>query len=135
LKLQDKLSQSFEALCGQLNGFESHDLLDLRARSFDFFESQGFPTNKDEEWKYTSLNRIINRDFDFDYKDNSALLPQDIAPFLCADIDAYKLVFVNGVFNAPLSKTVVQENFFCGKFKPRKKRNARSFCRSLRKNS
>lgn len=114
MKLQDKLSQSFEALCGQLNGFESHDLLDLRARSFDFFESQGFPTNKDEEWKYTSLNRIIKRDFDFDYKDSSALLPQDIAPFLCADIDAYKLVFVNGVFNAPLSKTVVQENFFVG---------------------
>lgn len=114
MKLQDKLSQSFEALCGQLTGLESVDLLDLRAQSFDYFESQGFPTNKDEEWKYTSLNRIIKRDFDFDYKESSALLPQDIAPFLCADIDSYQLVFINGMFNAPLSKTVAQENFFVG---------------------
>ena len=114
LKLQDKLSQSFEALCAQLNRSESQTSRELRSRSFDFFQSQGFPTNKDEEWKYTSLNRIIKRDFDFVSEESSALLPHDIAPFLCADIDAYQLVFVNGVFDAALSKTVVQENFFVG---------------------
>ena len=114
MKLQDKLSQSFEALYAQLNGSESLTSRELRSRSFDFFQSQGFPTNKDEEWKYTSLNRIIKRDFDFVSQESSALLPHDIAPFLCADIDAYQLVFVNGVFNAALSKTVVQENFFVG---------------------
>lgn len=114
MKLQDKLSQSFEALCAQLNRSESQTSRELRSRSFDFFQSQGFPTNKDEEWKYTSLNRIIKRDFDFVSEESSALLPHDIAPFLCADIDAYQLVFVNGVFDAALSKTVVQENFFVG---------------------
>lgn len=114
MKLQDKLSQSFEALGAQLNGSESETLRELRAGSFDYFQSQGFPTNKDEEWKYTSLNKIIKRDFEFVSEESSELLLPDIAPFLCADLDAYQLVFVNGVFNATLSKTEVQENFFVG---------------------
>jgi Fe-S cluster assembly ATP-binding protein len=135
LKLQDKLSQSFEALGAQLNSSESDTLRQLRAKSFDIFQSQGFPTTKDEEWKYTSLNKIIKRDFEFVSEQTSALNHKDIAPFLCADIDAYQLVFVNGVFNDFLSKTVVQDHFFCGKFKQRKKKNAQIFCCALWKTS
>ena len=30
---------------------------------FDSFLKKGFPTTKDEEWKYTSLKKIVNLDF------------------------------------------------------------------------
>ena len=28
-----------------------------------FFEKKGFPTRKDESWKYTSLNSIVKEDY------------------------------------------------------------------------
>ena len=40
-------------------------LKDLRKKAFDLFTENGIPTTRDEEWKYTSLNKIVKRDFDF----------------------------------------------------------------------
>lgn len=114
LNLQEKLSQSFEDLGGRLNGSESKSLRELRLRSFDYFNDQGFPSNKDEEWKYTSLNKIIKRDFDFSLQVNTEILAKDIAPFLCDGLDAYQLVFVNGVFSKSLSVVEANDNFFLG---------------------
>ena len=65
MNLQEKLSQSFKDLGSRLNGSESKSLRELRSRSFDYLKGQGFPTNQDEEWKYTSLNKIVKRDFGF----------------------------------------------------------------------
>ena len=58
MNLQEKLSQSFKDLGSRLNGSESKFLRELRARSFDYFKGQGFPSNQDEEWKYTPLDEI-----------------------------------------------------------------------------
>lgn len=59
-------------------------LKDLREKAFDFFTENGFPTPKDEEWKYTNVSQISNFKFqisntesetseflkEFDYKRN-----------------------------------------------------------------
>ncbi|WP_110687993.1 Fe-S cluster assembly protein SufD [Salinicola aestuarinus] len=64
------------------------------------FEAIGFPTRRDEEWKYTDVRRIADGDFGLathaDY-DRDQFESQRLA------LDAYQLVFVDGRFNAELS--------------------------------
>lgn len=65
------------------------------------FEAMGFPTRRDEAWKYTDVRRIAEGDFalasDADF---------DAARFEAQrlDIDAYRLVLVDGVFSEALSE-------------------------------
>lgn len=117
MNLQEKLSQSFKDLGSCLNGSESKSLRELRSRSFDYFKDQGFPTNQDEEWKYTSLSKIVKRNFDFSSQVCSEILSEDIESFLCEGLDSYKLIFINGVFNKSLSILGSNEKFFVGSLK------------------
>lgn len=65
------------------------------------FEAVGFPTRRDEEWKYTDVRRIAEGDFGLatnaDY-DRERFDGQRLA------LDAHRLVFVDGVFSAELSE-------------------------------
>ncbi len=42
---------------------ETLELSSDKKKLLDSFLSKGFPTTKDEEWKYTSLKKIISKDF------------------------------------------------------------------------
>ena len=37
---------------------------------FNSFLSKGFPTNKDEDWKYTSLKKIVASDYNLNSNDS-----------------------------------------------------------------
>ena len=51
-------------LIDNLIAYSEKQVLDFKKkRLFDSFLQKGFPTIKDEEWKYTSLNKIIKNDF------------------------------------------------------------------------
>ena len=103
MSFQDKLLDSFIA-------FEQ--LVDLdnpihtnRKNALKRFESNGFPTKKDELWKYTSLKSIIQKDYSLSVKNNPNVGLKDIKRYSINDIDSYKIVFVDGVFNPFLSNT------------------------------
>ena len=93
----------FEAGESQLNGHRDHPLHQFRRRAIHFLEGVNFPTRRDEEWKYTSVNRILQPE----YTANEAprLSQADIEPFLIPGLDCHLLVFVNGVFQENLSQT------------------------------
>jgi len=87
---------------------QAHDagLSEVRESGLAAFESLPFPTRKTEEWKYTSLNALTQQDYNqaaqnFDLEDASDL-------YAIEDLDAYRFVFVNGVFVAELSDSVAQ---------------------------
>ncbi len=42
----------------------SNELEKIRIKNFKKFEKIGFPTKKQEHWKYTDLRTIINNNFD-----------------------------------------------------------------------
>ena len=42
--------------------FEKLD--NIRIENFNKFKTQGFPTRRQEHWKYTDLNKIINNNFE-----------------------------------------------------------------------
>lgn len=64
------------------------------------FEAMGFPTRRDEEWKYTDVRAISQTHFSLA---ESAEFSQAGAAALTLPIDAYRLTFVDGVFSAALS--------------------------------
>ena len=72
----------------------------LRERALRDFVRSGFPTRRDEAWKYTSLDRLVRTDFD----PLAAAAEVDMSPwrdFLVAD--AHRIVIVNGRFDAVAS--------------------------------
>ncbi|OLO04398.1 MULTISPECIES: Fe-S cluster assembly protein SufD [Salinicola] len=65
------------------------------------FEAMGFPTRRDEQWKYTDVRRIAEGDFALatDAEFDSARFDEQRL-----DIDAYRLVLVDGLFSPALSE-------------------------------
>lgn len=68
--------------------------------AFQNFEKTGFPSVKNEEWKYTNLSSLLKEDFSA--SPATSLAKQDIESFLYP-IEANALVFVNGLFVKELS--------------------------------
>ena len=69
------------------------------------FENKGFPTKKEEAWKYTSLNAILKNDFTVFPKQENAIEFKDVKKYFLHEIDTYKVVFIDGVFSSHLSST------------------------------
>jgi Fe-S cluster assembly protein SufD len=66
----------------------------------------GIPTVKHEEWKYTRIGGLFNKDYQFPVSRQSivALTPADISAFqLPGHEEANELVFVNGFYSSTLS--------------------------------
>lgn len=64
------------------------------------FEALGFPTRRDEEWKYTDVRTIAQGNFAL--ADNADFSPAQAAA-VTLPISAYRLTFVDGVFAPALS--------------------------------
>jgi Fe-S cluster assembly protein SufD len=84
---------------------DSNGLGDLRKIAFNAFNKMGIPTVKHEEWKYTRIGSLFNKEYQFPNGQTiSSLSATDIDPFrLPGHEKANELVFVNGVFSFPLS--------------------------------
>ncbi|MFV8225188.1 Fe-S cluster assembly protein SufD [Christiangramia aquimixticola] len=103
MELKDKLVSSFLAF---EEGLDPNENLDsLRNEAIKNFESLGFPTKKDENWKYTSLNAILKHDYSIFPEREDAIEYRDIKKYLIHDIDTYNLVFIDGIFSSHLSQT------------------------------
>lgn len=105
MDLQEKLISSFMV-------FENQGKLDLdssvhkiRTEAISAFEKQGFPSKKDEEWKYTSLKSVLKHDYSVFPKVESAIEFKDVKKYFLHEIESYDLVFVDGVFSSFLSST------------------------------
>src|SRR5437868_13951095 len=103
----DYIKQRFEELKSQ----NSNGLGSVRQSAFDDFTRMGIPTVKHEEWKYTRISGLFNKEY--------RLPTSKIAPGISAkDLDAFRLpafetanelIFVNGIFSRELSKIISEE--------------------------
>jgi Fe-S cluster assembly protein SufD len=78
---------------------------DLRSEAIKTFEDKGFPTRKEENWKYTSLNRILKENYTLFPKKDTALEYRQVKKYFIHDIDSYKIVFIDGKYSSHLSET------------------------------
>ncbi|WP_298365206.1 Fe-S cluster assembly protein SufD [uncultured Lutibacter sp.] len=113
MELKEKLVSSFLA-------FENKGGLDLdsnvhsiRSKAMQNFEKEGFPTKKDEEWKYTSLRSILKKDLGLFPSTDKSIGFKDIKEYLMNDIESYTLIFIDGVFNSFLSDTTHDDCDVC----------------------
>ena len=85
----------------------------IRLASILDFETQGFPTTKNEEWKYTNLSPILKSHYKLFPKDSHSLEYKEVKPYLIDEIESYKLIFVDGKFSNHLSETTHEEADIC----------------------
>lgn len=81
------------------------DLHGIRTLAIKNFEDKGFPTKKEESWKYTSLNTILKNDFSVFPKKENAIEFKEVKKFFLNDLDTYKVIFIDGIFSSYLSST------------------------------
>lgn len=81
------------------------DLSTLRGDAFAAFKSKGFPTMKDEDWKFTNITPFLSDDYQFVayHTVDEAVLKAAVEAAIIPDLDAYTLVVFNGVIQADLS--------------------------------
>ena len=103
MDLKEKLLSSFMAFEERIDVHS--ELHDVRTSAIKNFENKGFPTKKDEAWKYTSLNSILKNDFTVFPKEENAVEFNHVKNYFLHEVDTYKVVFIDGVFSSHLSST------------------------------
>jgi len=103
MSLKEKLVSSFMAFENTLD-VDSH-IHDIRTEAIKTFEEEGFPTKKEEAWKYTSLNSVLKHDYSVFPKHENALEFKDVKKYFIHEIDAYKIIFIDGKYSSHLSQT------------------------------
>ncbi|SHI87630.1 Iron-regulated ABC transporter permease protein SufD [Mesonia phycicola] len=103
MELKDKLISSFFAF--EENVDVNSDIHNIRSAAMKNFESLGFPSKKEEDWKYTSLNSVLKEDYSIFPKKEDAIDYKDVKKYFIHDIDTYTVVFIDGIYSSHLSNT------------------------------
>lgn len=97
--------EEYQSLHGVLPGQGLAWLRDLRDDALRRFSDRGYPSPRDEAWKYTNVAPLLGQTFipSFSVEPPRKIKPADIAACLFADVDMPLAVFVDGRFDAALS--------------------------------
>src|SRR2546427_8687267 len=101
---QDVYFSGFERLEKRLAGKQPAWLGPIRHAAMNSFAELGFPTSKNEEWKFTSVAPIARLAFESAEYEFNASLAAKIKRAPLADLGCSRLVFLNGAFCPELSK-------------------------------
>ena len=104
----DAILAAFEGTIGQE---AAPWLRTIRAQASFNAAEIGFPTTRDEEWKFTNMAPLLQLPLEPAAKSSPELSPNDISRFDFG-LDCYRLTFVDGRFCAKLSLLPVATNDF-----------------------
>lgn len=95
------ITEQFDQL--QATG-NSSKLFALRQEAFQAFNQLGIPTGRNEEWKYTRISSLFNKEYQLTTPATGALTAADLdAIRLPEHAAANELFFINGIYNKELS--------------------------------
>ncbi len=103
MDLKEKLLSSYLVFENKLD--IDSPINDIRNEAIKTFEEKGFPSKKEEAWKYTSLNKVLKEDYSIFPKQENAIDYKDVKKYFIHDIDTYKIVFIDGKYSSHLSET------------------------------
>ena len=104
VEVTDFYTAEFEAVAGRLPGRELDWLQALRRQGLKAFGRLGFPTTRQEEWKYTSVRPIGRERFALAVETCVGLVEDDLGAARMPELDAHRFVFVNGRYAPQLSR-------------------------------
>ncbi len=87
----------------QNGGAKTAWLQGLRQSAADRFKAAGFPTAKDEDWRFVNLAPLTGTEFRLAPSDVTGVRAEELAPFLYPIPGVSTLVFVNGRYAPGLS--------------------------------
>lgn len=100
----DWYAGAFKDFENRLNGQKSGDIHQLRKKAIQTFLKTGYPSTKNEEWKYTDISAVAELDFKpAQPVSTDQINRDDIQKFLFEGLQNSTLVFINGHFRADLS--------------------------------
>jgi Fe-S cluster assembly protein SufD len=79
-------------------------LRQIRMEAMGQFAQMGFPTPREEHWRYTRLNALTKRRYQVPGEQCVGLDEDDVARFFLSDLDGPRLVYLNGQFAPQLSR-------------------------------
>lgn len=97
----DAFIRDFQGFETQLNGHSSTPFHKQRVKAIAAFAEQGFPTTRQEKWKYTNIAPLLKETFQLAIAHE--ISETEITPFLFSGMENDRLVFVNGHFDSALS--------------------------------
>ncbi len=101
---EDRFISAFKVNHGQALNGTSASIAQHREDAIERFAELGLPTNDLEAWKYTNIAKIIDRPYNLPLSPETPSVDEtDIEPFLIDDLDAHRVVLVNGRVDASLS--------------------------------
>lgn len=100
-EVKDRFRSLFNVFEGALNGHRDDQLHAFRKAGIQQLDTLDFPTRRDENWKYTSLNRLLQLPLQDSYA--VAVDAKTVEELSIPDLDACKLVLVNGLIQPQLS--------------------------------
>ena len=95
----------FDEFEKSLNGEKTSDFHKTRKEAISKFAELTFPTQKDEEWKYTNISPLQKHNFS-PVSNKEKVSSETINKFLFDKLEHSLLVFVNGNFSPELSKLI-----------------------------
>ena len=95
---------NFDVFEKTLNGQSESGLHDIRTAALARIKEKGFPTIRDEEWRFTNVAPIEKASFKPAQSEKN-LTRESLQDYLLDGVTGHQLVFVNGEFSEGLSKT------------------------------
>jgi Fe-S cluster assembly protein SufD len=119
MSLLENIKQDFSRYLQQAE--IGSDFVHIRENAFKEFEKLGFPTTKNEEWKYTNFKKV----FDLPLQSSCAEVANAeelLNASILKNITANRLVFINGCFHPELSLIIEKDEtiLICNLAKARK---------------
>src|SRR5512139_3064893 len=89
------------------SGPGANGLRPFREAAFQAFSNMGIPTARHEEWKYTRISSLFNKDYQLPAGHVDSLSTADLEALrLPGHESANELFFINGTYSASLSRIV-----------------------------
>jgi len=96
--MTENYQRQFETFEKNLNGMLKSPLHDLRRAAMAKFREIGFPTTKNEEWRFTSVAPLTKVQFQPASDARGGLTAKEIDQHTIKDLEAALIVFINGVY-------------------------------------
>ena len=78
-------------------------LTSLRDKGLERFAELGFPTQQNEDWRFTNITPIARTDFTLAEKSNGTVDSGTVQNYSIPGLDCTRLVFINGIYSQELS--------------------------------
>ncbi len=105
MALKEQIIENHHAFLESLR----HRFLDEdRKAALQRFENMGFPTKKDEEFKYTNLKEITEKEYNFFPKENHNITKEQLDQLHLGEENFDWITFVNGKLRKELSRVSIE---------------------------